>query len=193
MKNESKVATKLWECKYTIVGFQDEQQINVINHPTQTKCYQVRRTWIVLSLLAKRILTQRTLKTKYSLEFHLREKIRTPIVRYAEGNDGTINFKLRKELPFPTLPYCAIMELAELQFCEMQSLAAYECITENARDKRLYRESWIATSSAKLAITFAEVSSGTGDSGYLNYEIDDLLNLASGVLQLNKNKLALAT
>lgn len=36
MKNESKVATKLWECKYTIVGFQDEQQINVINHPTQT-------------------------------------------------------------------------------------------------------------------------------------------------------------
>lgn len=27
----------------------------------------------------------------------------------------------------------------------MQSLAAYECITENARDKRLYRESWIAT------------------------------------------------
>lgn len=37
------------------------------------------------------------MKTKYSREF-LRKKIRTPIVRYAEGNDGTINFKLRKEL-----------------------------------------------------------------------------------------------
>ncbi|KAF7397790.1 hypothetical protein HZH68_009012 [Vespula germanica] len=117
----------------------------------------------------------------------LRGNVASP---YSKDAIGITLFYLQ---PFPTLPYCAIMELAELQFCEMQSLAAYECITENARDKRLYRESWIATSSAKLAITFAEVSSGTGDSGYLNYEIDDLLNLASGVLQLNKNKLALGT
>ncbi|KAL2712827.1 hypothetical protein V1478_017418 [Vespula squamosa] len=44
------------------------------------------------------------------------------------------------------------MELAELQFREMQSLAAYERITENARDKRLYRESWIATRKNKRDI-----------------------------------------
>ncbi|KAL2712828.1 hypothetical protein V1478_017419 [Vespula squamosa] len=66
MKNESKTC----ECKYTIVGFQDKQQINVINHSTKTvKMRTPKRSVIkfvvlgVLSLLAKRILTQRTLKT----------------------------------------------------------------------------------------------------------------------------------
>lgn len=61
---------------------------------------------------------------------------------YSKEGIGTTLFYIH---PFPTLPYCTITELAELQFREMQSLAAYERITENARDKRLYRESWIAT------------------------------------------------